>query len=76
MNRRYFISSTSLVACLPMLASFSFNQKGIGFYIKPIVGPWLEFKHHNQVGAKYWNQPLPKFTAEQWKTLIYNVPRN
>ncbi|MDR1724280.1 MAG: DUF4434 domain-containing protein [Tannerella sp.] len=38
--------------------------------IKPIVGSWFEFEHHNQVGARYWNEALPKFSCEQWATLI------
>jgi hypothetical protein len=39
-------------------------------FIKPIVGSWFEFEHHNQNGAKHWNPALPKFTCEQWKTVI------
>jgi hypothetical protein len=39
-------------------------------FIKPIVGSWFEFEHHNQTGAAHWNRALPKFTTEQWRTLI------
>ena len=73
MNRRRFVTSASLASCLPMTSCFSANQKDTGFYIKPIIGSWFEFEHHNQVGAKHWNQALPKFTTEQWKTLIFEM---
>ena len=73
MNRRNFITSASLAGCFPLLSCLSDNRKDTGCRIKPIVGSWFEFEHHNQVGAKYWNQALPKFTAEQWKTLIYDM---
>ena len=42
-------------------------------FIKPIVGSWFQFEHHNQVGSKHWNYALPKFTTEQWKTLVYDM---
>jgi hypothetical protein len=42
-------------------------------FVKPIVGSWFEFEHHNQVGAAYWNKSLPRFTAEQWRTLIRDM---
>ena len=45
----------------------------INRFIKPVVGSWFEFEHHNQVGAKHWNHALPGFTAEQWKTLVYEM---
>jgi len=73
MNRRRFITSASLMSCLPMMSCFPAKQKEAGFYIKPIVGSWFEFEHHNQVGAKHWNHILPKFTTEQWKTLVYEM---
>jgi len=73
MNRRRFVTSASLASCLPMTSCFSANQKDTGFYIKPIIGSWFEFEHHNQVGAKHWNQALPKFTTEQWQTLIFEM---
>jgi hypothetical protein len=42
-------------------------------FVKPLVGTWLEFEHHNQLGAKHWNPFLPKFTAEQWRTLVFDM---
>ena len=73
MNRRRFITSASLASCLPVLSCLPDRQKETDFYIKPIVGSWFEFEHHNQVGAKYWNQELPKFSTQQWKTLIFEM---
>ena len=70
MNRRHFITSASLASCLPIVSCGSVNRNDTGCYIKPIIGSWFEFEHHNQVGAKHWNEALPKFTTEQWKTLI------
>jgi len=76
MNRRHFITSASLAAGVPMLSSCLSAKKckdDNHSYIKPIVGSWFEFEHHNQVGAKHWNSILPKFTAEQWKTMIFDM---
>ena len=74
MNRRRFITSTSLAASMPMLSScMSAGINESNCYIKPIVGTWFEFEHHNQAGAIHWNPYLPKFTTEQWKTLIYEM---
>jgi hypothetical protein len=73
MNRRNFITSASLASFLPMLSGCSAHQKDSHCFIKPVVGSWFEFEHHNQVGAKHWNQALPKFTTEQWKTMIYEM---
>ena len=42
-------------------------------FIKPIVGSWFQFEHHNQLGSKHWNHMLPKFTTEQWKTLVRDM---
>ena len=74
MNRRNFITSASLASCFPLLSScFSANQKDDGSYIKPIVGSWFEFEHHNQAGAKHWNPALRNFTTEQWITMIHDM---
>jgi len=74
MNRRHFISSASLATCWPMLSScLSSHRKDNGCYTKPIIGSWFEFEHHNQLGARYWNQALPRFTTEQWKTLVFEM---
>jgi len=57
------------VAVLPtssVIASISGNNA----FIKPIIGSWFEFEHHNQAEGKYWNPVVSKFTTEQWKTKI------
>ena len=41
--------------------------------VKPIVGSWFEFEHHNQSEGKYWNPVVSKFTAEQWKAKIVEM---
>jgi hypothetical protein len=53
-----------LSSCLPA------NRNNCNTFIKPVVGSWFEFEHHNQLGAKHWNSVLPSFTTEQWKTVI------
>ena len=73
MNRRHFITSAALASCLPMASCLSAPRKENRFFIKPVVGSWFEFEHHNQVGAKYWNATLRTFTAEQWKTMVYEM---
>ena len=73
MNRRRFITSASLASCLSVASCSSINRKDAKCYIKPVIGSWFEFEHHNQTGAKHWNHALPKFTAEQWKTLIFEI---
>ena len=73
MNRRNFITSASLASCLPLTSFHPANRTENRHFIKPIVGSGFEFEHHNQLGAKHWNQTLSKFTAEQWRTLIFDM---
>jgi len=76
MNRRNFLQASAIASAAffpgvsPVLASIS---KRNSVYVKPIVGSWLGFLHPNQVGAKHWNPALPKFTTEQWKTMIFDM---
>ncbi|MDR1555743.1 MAG: DUF4434 domain-containing protein [Tannerellaceae bacterium] len=73
MDRRRFLTSAALAAGLPAVSCVSANRQAHPSYIKPIVGSWFEFEHHNQVGAKYWNQALPGFTTEQWRAKIFEM---
>jgi hypothetical protein len=74
MNRRKFIQAGGLLSAATMLsASSSASAFTSNSTIKPIVGSWFEFEHHNQAGAKYWNPALPKFTTQQWKTLVFDM---
>jgi hypothetical protein len=73
MNRRRFITAASLASCLPMMSCLPTNRNDNRLKIKPIVGSWFEFEHHNQAGAKHWNPFLPKFTTEQWKTMVFDI---
>lgn len=41
--------------------------------IKPIVGSWFEFQHHNLVGAKYWNETLKTFSTAQWEAKVKEI---
>ena len=76
MNRRNFIQACGIApaallpGCLPASSSALANNNT---FIKPIVGSWFQFEHHNQTGAKHWNYALPKFTTEQWKTLVFDM---
>ena len=72
MNRRRFIRNCGIasgVAFLPGLSAFT-SVPECNTAIKPIVGSWFEFEHHNQSEGKYWNSVVPKFTTEQWKKKI------
>jgi len=71
MNRRNFIQTCSIapVAILPSLPVFASVSKQNTF-VKPFVGSWFEFEHHNQPEGKYWNSTVSKFTTEQWKAKI------
>ncbi|MCL2304290.1 MAG: DUF4434 domain-containing protein [Planctomycetaceae bacterium] len=75
MNRRNFITSASLASCLPILSSsgLASERENGRFFIKPIVGSWFQFEHHNQLGSKHWNHFLPKFTTEQWRQLVFDM---
>jgi len=59
-----------LPACSAAPVSVSPRPNG---FIKPIVGSWFQFEHHNQTGAKHWNHALPKFTCEQWRALVFDM---
>ena len=71
MNRRSFIQTCGTASVVPFLSGTSVSDKNS--FIKPIVGSGFEFEHHNQHGAKYWNPALRNFTAEQWKTLVFDM---
>jgi hypothetical protein len=73
MDRRHFLTSATLATTWPILSCTPANRQASPSYIKPIVGSWFEFEHHNQVGAKYWNQALPGFTTEQWRAKIFEI---
>ena len=74
MNRRNFIRTGISTAASLFLAR---GMQSSGVYrnpnIKPITASWFEFKHHFELGAKYWNTTFSKFTDEQWRTLIKDI---
>lgn len=41
--------------------------------LKPVVGTWFEFRHHNAAEGKYWNEICKNFTDEQWEELIADM---
>ena len=75
MDRRKFIQTCGLT----IASTYLFNQTTFASEftrnpaIKPIVGSWFEFMHHNAVEGTYWNATLEKFTAEQWDTKIKEI---
>jgi len=73
MNKRKFIQTcgiASAAALLPASSLFANVSNSSKNAVKPIVGSWFEFEHHNQPEGKYWNSIVPKFTKEQWKAKI------
>ena len=73
MNRRNFIQTCSIAPAAFLPACSLSVPASANAFIKPIVGTGFEFEHHNQNGAKYWNPALRKFTAEQWKKLVFDM---
>jgi hypothetical protein len=55
---------------VPGLLSASTSDSECNKFVKPFVGSWFEFEHHNQPEGKYWNSIVSKFTTEQWKAKI------
>ena len=41
--------------------------------LKPIIGTWFEFRHHNTAEGKYWNNLCKNFTTEQWSEKIEEI---
>ena len=41
--------------------------------IKPIMGSWFEFQHHNKPEGKYWNSTCAQFTAADWDAKVKEV---
>ena len=83
MDRRKFLQAGTAAALLPATAPLmasgissagnatsAASTTGSGCFIKPFVGSWFEFEHHNQPEGVYWNPTVAKFTTEQWKTKI------
>lgn len=78
MDRKKFIRSFSFGAAgllllnnLPSIARNSLvtnNKK-----IKPITASWIEFQHNTPEEAKYWNQTLQTFTANDWREKIREI---
>jgi len=74
----YASTASASAAAFPSESSASASgatHKSIGSkerkpFIKPFVGSWFEFEHHNQPEGKYWNPTMSKFTTEQWKAKI------
>jgi len=76
MNRRNFLQTCSIVPAvlLPGCSLVPASNSGRNStFIKPIIGTSFVFENHNQLGAKYWNSVLSKFTTEQWKTLVFDM---
>ena len=73
LKRRKFLKKTvtagTAITFLPGLSAFT-SVTNSNEYVKPFVGSWFEFEHHNQPEGKYWNPALSKFTKEQWKAKI------
>ena len=79
MVRRNFLKQSALLGTAAATtgtvsaACLSGSSERNSTFVKPVVGSWFEFWHPNQAGAKHWNHYLPKFTTEQWKTLIFDM---
>ena len=59
-------SAAAGLSASPVLATAARRNTAV----KPIVGSWFEFEHHNQAEGKYWNSVISQFTTEQWKAKI------
>ncbi len=74
MDRRKFIQTSALTLASTLIAddlsAFEYKRNPA---IKPILGSWFEFYHHNRVGAKYWNPILFDYTDEQWRALVKDL---
>jgi hypothetical protein len=75
-SKRRFLQAGSVVPAAflsgHLLAATS-ESANKNTFVKPIVGSWFQFEHPNQFEGKHWNQALPKFTTEQWKTLVHDM---
>ena len=70
MNRRRFIHAGSAATVFLPVSHLYPSFSGRNAFIKPFIGSWFEFEHHNQAEGKYWNPVVSKFTTEQWKAKI------
>ena len=65
MNRRMFLQSCGIASAAAVLpassADASFSPRNAA--VKPVVGSWFEFEHHNQAEGKYWNSVVSQFTT-------------
>ena len=79
MKKRDFIQTCTVVpavflsGCLSAPTSISSPASTFALNnatVKPFIGSWFEFEHHNQNEGKYWNPIVSKFTSDQWKAKI------
>lgn len=75
-NRRVFMKSAGVLAglgaCNPSSLP-SVSQGDQAMSIKPILGSWFEFQHHNEAEGIYWNPACTAFTAEDWKLKVHEI---
>lgn len=41
--------------------------------VKPVLGTWFEFRHHNTAEGKYWNPACQSFPEAQWREKISEI---
>ncbi len=74
MDRRKFLQLCGLTSASLLVGNNTFaGEIRRNPNIKPIMGSWFEFKHHNDSEGKYWNPALTKFTEAQWQAKIKEI---
>lgn len=74
MDRRKFLQLCGLTSASLLVGNNTFaGEIRRNPNIKPIMGSWFEFKHHNDREGKYWNPALTKFTEAQWQAKIKEI---
>lgn len=74
MDRRKFLQLCGLTSASLLVGNNTFaGEIRRNPNIKPIMGSWFEFKHHNDSEGKYWNPALTQFTEAQWRAKIKEI---
>jgi hypothetical protein len=72
-NRRGFLQTLGLTGGLLVSGSMDSASRASSKQIKPILGSWFEFQHHNIKEGVPWNPACAAFACGQWDAKVKEI---